>query len=215
MQLLTCASAAAPNSMPTPMPSPAATKVRQQHRVLLVGVGCFGWLRVLQERAPGPRVDLRYLVEGAVALLESTPSLTPRWMDASRQALVDHVAGRTALNGSRTGRRQATDGAHTSASTNANANARNQGSPTTGTHHEDCKALQVGEGAFQWLKTVQGTTRDPRLDMRYLVEGALSLLDQNPDLLPAVLGNARRALRAHLDQLETLPIEPFSLEKPQ
>lgn len=181
------------------------TKPKAPHRVLLVGVGCFAWLRVLQERAPGPRVDLRYLIEGAIALLESAPELKQPWMDASRQALINHVAGRSSpqAQAHRTGRQPAADGAQ----------ARTQGSPGTGAHHDDCKALQVGEGAFQWLKGVQGTTRDPRLDMRYLVEGALLLLSQKPELLPAALGLARRSLREHLALLETQPIEPFSLEK--
>ena len=202
MNHFACASAT-PTSLQSGL---TAAKPKTPHRVLLVGVGCFAWLRVLQERAPGPRVDLRYFVEGAAALLENAPELRRAWMDASRQALIHHVAGRTGHqgHGNRTGRQQAADGAQ----------ARTQGSPNPGAHHEDCKALQVGEGAFQWLKGVQGTTRDPRLDMRYLVEGALSLLDQKPELLPAVLGHARRSLREHLALLETQPIEPFSLEKP-
>ena len=185
--------------------SPNPTRPKTQHRVLLVGVGCFAWLRVLQERAPGPRVDLRYFIEGVIALLEASPELKAPWMDASKQSLINHVSGRTSLqaHGNRTGRHQAADGAQ----------ARTQGGPVTGAHHEDCKALQVGEGAFQWLKGVQGTTRDPRLDMRYLVEGALLLLSQKPELLPAALGLARRSLREHLAALETQPIEPFSLEK--
>lgn len=201
MDQLTCASAPASAASH----GFAVAKPKAPHRVLLVGVGCFAWLRTLQERAPGPRVDLRYFVEGAVALLEAAPSLMPDWMDASRQALIDHVAGRSGLpgNASRTGRPVVADG----------AKARTQGGPASGAHHDDCKALQVGEGAFQWLKGVQGTTRDPRLDMRYLVEGALSLLNQKPELLPVVLGHARRSLREHLALLETQPIEPFSLEK--
>lgn len=174
------------------------------HRVLLIGVPAFSWLRVLQERSPGPRIDMRYFIEGAVELLRVDDSLIDEWMSLSRRALVDHVAGRGANVRTRTGRPAPAEGAQ----------ARTSRGPANPAHHEDCKALQVGESAFQWLKAAQGTTRDPRLDMRYLVEGALSLLQERSSLLPLVLGLARRSLRDHLVQLETIPIEPFPLEKP-
>jgi hypothetical protein len=201
MQFL-CASSAdsGPSSGFGPVPRPQAPG----HRVLLIGVAAFNWLRVLQERSPGPRIDMRYFIEGAVELLRTDETLGNEWMALSRQALVDHVAGRGTAFKARTGRPMPADGAQ----------ARTSRGSVNPAHHEDCKALQVGEGAFQWLKAAQGTTRDPRLDMRYLVEGALSLLHERSELLPLVLGHARRSLREHLVQLETLPIEPFPLEKP-
>lgn len=173
------------------------------YRVLLIGVQAFTWLRLLQERAPGPRIDLRYFVEGVVEVLRTDESLHEAWLQCARQALVEHVAMRGAAARARTGRLLPADGAQ----------ARTSGSTVNLAHHEDCKALQVGECAFQWLKTVQGTTRDPRLDMRYLVEGALALFHGRAEFLPLVLRHARRGLRDHLAQLEARPIEPISLEK--
>jgi hypothetical protein len=173
-------------------------------RVLLVGNVCFSWLRRLQERAPGPRVDLRYLVEGAITMLQAHEHLHSSWFVHSRDALVAHVAGNSSTPVSGTGRFAA-----------EGAKARTSGAPTGHGRHDDCKALQISEPAFQWLKGKQGTTRDPRLDMRYLVEGALALLITHPEHLPQVVGLARRALSAHLAELETQTVEPFSLERAQ
>lgn len=176
------------------------------HRVLLVGTASFTWLRRLQGRAPGPRTDLRYLVEGAIALLQESEALHTEWFDHSRRALLAHVASRGGTAGSGAGRMSSpADG----------ATARTPGGPAGRERHEDCKALQIRETSFQWLKVKQGTTRDPRLDMRYLVEGVFALLDERADLLPQVVGLARRSLREHLAELEHQTIEPFSLENLQ
>ncbi|OYV02271.1 MAG: hypothetical protein CFE45_01055 [Burkholderiales bacterium PBB5] len=172
--------------------------------MLLVGNTCFNWLRRVQERAPAPRVDLRYLVEGAITMLQANAQMEPVWMTHSREALVRHLAGPTAATISGTGRQSA-----------EGAKARTSGQPAGHNRHDDCRALQIGEPAFQWLKGKQGTTRDPRLDMRYLVEGVLTLLSAHPELLPQVVSLARRSLRVHLAELETQLVEPFSLEKSQ
>lgn len=185
----------------TANPEAADHGIRSAHRVLLVGHACFSWLRRLQEKAPAPRVDLRYLVEGVITLLQSDEGLQDEWMAQSREALVRHVSGSISGTG-----RAAAEGAQ----------ARTSGAPA-GHHsrHDDCKALQVAETAFQWLKGMQGTTRDPRLDMRYLVEGAMALLHKHPEYLPTVVGLARRSLIEHLVELQTQPIENFSLERTQ
>ncbi|CAD5366883.1 conserved hypothetical protein [Rubrivivax sp. A210] len=174
-------------------------------RVLLVGTPAFAWLRLLQERAPGPRVDLRYLIEGAILLLQARSDLHTDWIGHSREALVRHVAGRQAIAPARTGRAPGPA---------EGAQARTSGASPSH-RHDDCKALQIGEAAFQWLKGKQGTTRDPRLDLRYLVEGALTLIGERAELLPQVVGLARRSLRDHLAELEHQSVEPFSLEKSQ
>lgn len=176
------------------------------HRVLLVGTASFAWLRRLQERAPGPRIDLRYLVEGAIALLQDGDALHAEWLDHSRKALVAHVASRGGT---------ASSGAGRTSGPAEGAKARTPGAPTARGRHEDCKALQIHETFFQWLKGKQGTTRDPRLDMRYLVEGVLALIGERADLLPQVVGLARRSLREHLAELEHQTIEPISLENLQ
>lgn len=203
----TCTDRPVRNGDTTASPGASQHQPARASRVLLVGVAAFAWLRKLQERAPGPRIDLRYLVEGAVVLLEGRPELRQLWLEQARRALVEHVAGAgdrgSVGNTQGTGRRQSAEGAA----------ARTSASSVNPAHHDDCKALQVGERAFQWLKSVQGTTRDPRLDMRYLVEGALALLDREPSLLPRVLGHARRSLLEHLQQLDQQPIDPFTLEK--
>lgn len=209
-QLASCtavAPIAADNTGP-PVRDTRAGAARPAHRILLIGTESFVWLRRLQEKAPGPRVDLRYLIEGAITVLQADATLQPRWMELSRQALVSHVSGRhgasdrtSGTSGTGRGQPQA-EGAHARASGASHGHGR----------HDDCKALQIGEAAFEWLKGVQGTTRDPRLDIRYLVEGALALLQQHPDLLPVVVGHSRRSLCEHLVQLQQLPIQPFFLE---
>jgi hypothetical protein len=177
-------------------------KVRQ-HRVLLVGRRHFRWLKTLQEHVPGPRLDLRYLLEGALAVLQGDEALRAHWLEAARAALL----GQLAQNESGTGRGPAVaEGAQARTPAPPLAHVRNAG------RIEDCKALQVGEEAFLGLKRVQGTTRDPRLEMRYLVEGAVVLLQQRADLLPRVVGQARQALSGHLAQLQTQPVEPIRME---
>jgi hypothetical protein len=157
------------------------------HRVLLIGRSAFAWLRVLQERAPAPRLEMRYLIEGIVLLLIALEEIREPWLAGAREA------GRSLV---------ATEGAQ----------ARTPASPSGNGRHDDCKALQIGEASFLWLRGVQGLTRDPRLEIRYLVEGALALLQQRTDLLPEVVGHARQALSEHLSQLQQHPVEPFRME---
>lgn len=206
-QLAPCASSAPAANASAAETADGQPQVSQRTaaRVLLVGTFYFAWLRRLQERAPGPRIDLRYLVEGAITLIQSDESAETSWMALSREALVRHVTASANTSISGTGRILA-EGV---------TKARTSGPPIGHGRHDDCRALQIGEQAFQWLKGKQGTTRDPRLDMRYLVEGALALLTDQPVLLPRVVGLARRALCAHLVELDSHPIEPFLLEKSQ
>lgn len=188
-----------------------ASPAKAQHRVLLVGTRAFFWLRCLQAVAPGPRVDLRYLVEGVIAILREQGNLHPQWLRHATEALLAHVAYTAqavhAVQGepiSGTGR-LAAEGARARASGPSAGRGRN----------EDCKALQIGEAAFLWLKDQQGTTRNPRLDLRYLVEGALALINERTECLPQVVQRARQSLRDHLAELEHQPIEPFTLEYKQ
>lgn len=76
----------------------------------------------------------------------------------------------------------------------------------------DCRSLLIGELAFQRLKLVQGTTRDPRLEMRSLVEGAVALLGQETDLHAAWVTQSRQALAEHLEQLRQQPLHTCQLE---
>lgn len=206
------------------------TVAQRGHRVVLVGLEAFRWIRRLQEQAPAPRMDMRYLVEGALVVVRDGPQgLRQAWLLASEQAMAAHVAGKRAaslqpsappaMHQVRAGDRAA---AHESATvaamaaetgTAAAAAAEGAAARTQGSHlstHKarlsDCKALQIGTDAFEWLQAVQRTTRDPRLEFRYLLEGLCALLQARTDLLHAVVGHARQALATHLSQLAGQPI---------
>jgi hypothetical protein len=205
---------------------------RRGPRVIVVGASAFRWLKALQGRAPAPRVDMRYLLEGTVAVLQARPDVRQSWLQRSLDAMYQHLAvrrqqeamGDTGRGMTATGSRQGRSAAASDEGTGRNAAfegaaARTQGTPYTTGHremrNEDCKALQIGEARFQWLKGVQGTTRDPRIELRYLVEGALALLQQEDGLLPGVVENARHALAEHLALLQTEPVCPFHMEQQQ
>lgn len=210
----------------------SAAEARRAPRVIVVGAAAFRWLKALQGRAPAPRVDMRYLLEGTVAVLQARPDVRQPWLQASLEVMYHHIAVRRqqaamgdhgrgqAATGSRHGRSASASGEGAERVTAfEGAPARTQGTPYTTGHremrNEDCKALQIGEARFQWLKGVQGTTRDPRIELRYLVEGALALLQQEDGLLPGVVENARHALAEHLALLQTEPVCPFHMEQQQ
>jgi hypothetical protein len=209
-----------------------SAEARRAPRVIVVGGSAFRWLKALQGIAPAPRVDMRYLLEGTVAVLQARPDVRQSWLQASLDVMYHHIAvrrqqaamgesgrGMTAP-GSRHGRgATASDEGTERNAAFEGAPARTQGTPYTTGHremrNEDCKALQIGEAHFQWLKGVQGTTRDPRIELRYLVEGALALLQQEDSLLPGVVEHARHALAEHLALLQTEPVCPFHMEQQQ
>lgn len=208
--------------------APVGAALGPRPRVILVGLATFAWLRVLQQRAPAPRLDLRYLVEGLLFSLQDHAELRRSWIQASRQALLDQLvpphgetdatasallagppaapihrsaAVRRTIPGTGPGSRPA-EGASARTPDNTRARAR----------HTDCKALQIGEQAFRWLKGVQDSTVDPRLEMRSLIEGGTRLLRERTDLLPAVVERAREALVAHLTHLSEQTVPPISME---
>jgi hypothetical protein len=210
------------------------------HRVVLVAHASFDWLRGLQMRAPGPRLDLRYLVEGTLLLLQERPDLMPQWIDASREALLAQLipsvwgvgpgaaahneveCGDACVADAGTGRAAGASGhgageGHALAEGGgvAMAPARTRRGSWGRGRHGDCRALQIGEVAFRWLKGVQDSTFDPRLEMRCLLEGATALLQQRSDLLPLVVERARGALATHLAHLRDQTVPPISMEIPQ
>ena len=190
------------------------TSDRQQHRVVLIGLAAFCWLKRLQETAPPPRLDLRYLIEGATTALKEVPALIlAGWIEDSEQAMFTHMAS---LRGQPSP--VAPRGTGSPAWAAEGAHARTQGQQdrsATARRRSDCRALQIGEPAFLWLKSVQRSTRDPRIELRYLLEGACALLERKPELLQPVIGHARQALAEHLAQLARLPISPIHLEQTQ
>lgn len=218
--------AAGRHSAPGPGPSPL------DHRVVLLGLHAFLWLKTLQAHAPTPRMDLRYLVDGTLAVLQVRPSLQPAWLSAARAALFEHlarfpregVAGRVDQSGGEGGhdgaaaavRMPAMDQAprpvrsepgtvhSTSVDEGAHADdarARTVGQRGVTSAQDPCKALHLSLPMHAWLKGVQGTTHDPRLEFRFLIEGALALMRQERHWLPLVVVAARAALAEHLLQL--------------
>jgi hypothetical protein len=192
----------------------AAELLRTQpdSRVVLIGNAGFQWLKLLQRNAPNPRMDLRYLVEGVVVVLQRNTALQQRWLAAAAETTYQHLAARrqgAAIASRGTGRSLlAAEGAPARTSVTHSIHEREQ-------RHDNCKALQIGQAPFQWLKSVQGSTRDPRLELRFLVEGAIALLGEEAALLPEVVAQGRQALAEHLAWLRTQPVHPFLLENTQ
>ena len=185
-------------------------------RVLLVSGAAFDWLRRFQGQAPSPRLELRYLAEGAIVVATDQVQLREAWLLASREALLEHLSsmaeedreGAACAPSACTG-----TGAHTGRDEGASARTLEARSRL---HRLErlgpSKALQVGELVFQRLKRVQGTTREPRLEMRYLVDGAIQLLTRDAALWPTLVSAARQALTAHLAELVNQPVVPFPME---
>lgn len=67
------------------------------------------------------------------------------------------------------------------------------------------RSLLLGRAAFEMLKAVQAEADQPRLDLRYFVEGAIVLLDGSPALNAPWLQAARSALADHLQVPLDLP----------
>jgi hypothetical protein len=164
-------------------------------------------------------MDLRYWIEGMLERLRSKPKLHEAWQIAGRAALKGHLeaVGRGVAKGNLdvvtsdgeqdggrhevgvgTGGEQAAEGAH------ARKTER-----TSDAKHDERKALQIGDDCFQWLKRIQDSTQ-PRLEMRYLLEGATALLKDQPEHLPAVVSSARHALAKHMVQLKDEAVQPFT-----
>jgi hypothetical protein len=195
-------------------------------RVLFIGMSAFAWLKSMQERT-SPRLDMRYLIEGVLMTLQERPDLRGEWTDVAAEVNFAHLAARRAASQTQMVgalRAQRHDGEEVSGTSGnlvavQGAKARTSEAPAQAqqqaqaqashkpAHHDDCKALQISDGGFQWLKGVQGTTRDPRLEIRFLMEGAFVLVQGSPMLLPKVIGHARQALAAHLAQLQNQPIQ--------
>lgn len=208
---------------------------QRQGRVVLIGVAAFHRLKDLQLLLPAPRLDFRYVVDGLAAVVRQQPQeamgrkeeqacqgLQADWLEEAQRAMFTCLASRVGqawpvfARGDRdstsdsiakgTGSRlQAAEGAP----------ARNQERHTeraVGRRQADCRALQISEATFQWLKGVQRTTSQPRIELRFLVEGALALVQERPTLLEAVTGHARAALATHLAELAAQAHQTTSLE---
>lgn len=171
-------------------------------RSLLVGLKTFNLLKRAQERLPAPRMDMRYLVEGAL-VIGARQDNKDAWMAAAHQALRDHVNSTT---------EQGTVAALAEGD-DEGAQARNQDTSSRGrVHNPNCKSLLIGEDAFTALRLLQTTTHSPRLEMRYLVEGAIALVHERHSIQVSWVQAARQVLHTHLSVLCTQPVQNFSLE---
>lgn len=174
-----------------------------QQRSVVIGNDAFTRLKLVQNTwmPSPPRLDMRYLIDGAVALVAHHDDTTIRseWMARATEALIRHVRS-TQASASR--------------AEGGNAHRAQERSEQKNTRADDGKSVHIDEACFQMLKTLQGTTREPRLGIRYLAEGALDVLLQRREaLLGAWVYLARQALSHHLvslqqQQLTTLEFRP-------
>jgi hypothetical protein len=144
-------------------------------------------------------MEMRYLIEGAIALLTASQCLQSAWIDAARDALTAHLQvplDQGSKSGTGAGDKPVAEG----------ASARTHGGGEPPRRQADCKSLQVGELAFERLKAIQRTTHAPRLEMRYLVEGAVGLLRRRTDQQAEWERQSRQALIEHLSHLQQLSL---------
>ncbi len=183
---------------------PASTSTRRADpsaRSLLIGVGSFNLLKRSQERLPTPRLDMRYLVEGALFVC-AKPEVKGDWLRVAQAALRDQLNA-TTRSGTGTTSERGAEG----------ATARNQETSSRAKPFDpSCKSLLLGEDAFTALKLLQNGTHSPRLEMRYLVEGAITFVHERASIQAAWVQAARQMLQTHLAVLEQQPVDPFFLE---
>lgn len=181
-----------------------AASARQGTRTVVLGQQPFDDLRRVQVSVSTPRLDLRYILEGAITLLDLAPCVRLPWVVASRQVLGQHVRGTTLDDGFRSGAGMASPG---DAEGVARVAAQTHGEPQpTSVRHADARSLRIGEACFVQLKAIQATTHDPRLEMRFLIDGAVALLMSRADLHGDWLWQSRQALLVHLLALQHQPI---------
>lgn len=64
------------------------------------------------------------------------------------------------------------------------------------------KRILVSDDMLDVLGKAQVTSQ-PKMDMRYWVEGVISVISENPELMDAVTRAARQRLRKALDEIST------------
>lgn len=153
----------------------------------------FLWFKALQDRAHSPRLDLRYLIEGAVSVATGDRSL-----------MLDALAHAEAMM-----RRQgaallpAPEDA-----TELNAPSRTSPAPL---RTDGCRAVRIGTPTLARLRSLQDLTQ-PRVDLRLMTSAIAVLFDRRRDLLTDCVASGRQALRLHLEQLALLPVPHITLE---
>ncbi len=174
----------------------------RRQRTLVIGMATFQRLKLVQNSIfPSPRLDMTYIVEGAISLLATHPDTTIRraWLAESLQALLNHTREQQPLPSARAG---------------ASADTREQEGSHSTEQRVGGRSLPISDSCFQVLRDTQDTTHSPRLSISYLAEGAIELLIQRrSDLLQPWVFRARQALQAHLGSLtsqlpQSLEIQP-------
>lgn len=218
------AMAAAPNAVGSQAPARSTDPTR----VVLMDKATFDWLRRLQDKTPAPRLEMRYWVEGLLRLMQANRPLQVHWLTASRHALSEHARMQALDAGdppdlssldsleqaTRPGLLDLADASFTAAPHGRGEGGAHHGAARTSGHpsqpapmrNPDCRALHVSESAFLWLKGVQDTTHDPRIDFRFLLQGAFALVRTDGALVADVISAARGALLEHLARLNQQPL---------
>lgn len=180
-----------PASASTSRPVPANEASAGLVRSVVIGRETFNRLKLVQNHymPSTPRLDMRYLIDGALEILTqgSNAELRSSWGALALQAMLNDGQRKLSL-----------------AQAGADGAGRKQGGhPDDKLHLEDCKSLQISELSFQRLRTKQQETTDPRLGIRYLTEGAIeALVERRRDVLEPWAQQARLALQAHLASLQ-------------
>lgn len=196
--------------------------------MILIGLEAYSRLKRIQSEMREPRLEFRYIVEGSIELLCAQSHTLQRWLGAAREELKrdlgEHSAEacvRQAAQDSRVAVEAANDGGADGLAAGvgditvvasrtdghpaiegavASAEARAHMRHVSNTRRSDCKSVLLSRQAFDRLRAIQGRTQHPRLELRYLVDGAIALLHEDVAFRAAWVQQSRQALSAHLSQ---------------
>ena len=203
-------------------------RTRNPRPLVLVGIDAFNLLKRVQSEMREPRLEFRYIVEGSIELLCAQSHNLQRWLSAAREALKRDLGGYAAVAcvqasanqpceaieavrdggthgfasgaGDITVAATRTDGHPVVEGAVASAEARAHAQLASTTRRTDCKSILLSRQAFDHLRAIQGRTQHPRLELRYLVDGAITLLHEDVASHAAWVQQSRQALSAHLSQ---------------
>lgn len=171
---------------------PTSRQAGLRVRSVVLGAGAFAQLKGKQTSWPGPRLEMRYLVEGAITLLcdDHQPELSQALVAQARgdlaQALKPNAADTTDSVG------------HRASVASEGATARTHG-PATQARGER-RSLRIDHAAFVAMQAIQEQT-EPRLELRYLIDAGIAVLGRDAELERRWVQHARQALHQHLTQL--------------
>lgn len=76
-----------------------------------------------------------------------------------------------------------------------------RGQATDRARPQDCKSVLIANDVFGLLTTLQRGT-EPRLELRYLVEAAVEMVQAQPELAAQLERHGRDRLRGHLQRFD-------------